>query len=639
MHQHSDFNEKKWYRTIYDNWERVSDIDELIVQDKKTWKDYLAVANYASDEEAFLLCELEKLPDRGRKMSCLHDWEEIDLIVYCTHWHLRGHINDPYNEHWINPESGIKEMAIGWYAWGWLMPNTKPALNTYELFNDYFIRVIKAEQQQSPGVRTYNMGHFCVNDWKDKEWNRQNNIEECKLWLQHERCMWLKVYPGLEGEWSVTTWFWWSETYQCTAEEWSTLDLAAQACLETDKTLTVHCETPWLSQNTWEAERDYIKNVILPLAKRYPKLKLVVAHVTLKSTVLDVIRANMMFWSNIHMEFTADHLFSNKDDIKNIAKRMDKLDPELQWKWAWLWECFPQVRWNEDVENLTLEWWDENRDFLWRCMKMATRTPYFKILLWTDHAPHPKENKLKENPSRWISSYKDSLRIYAEIAKQNWITVEQFKQFTSGNAIELHSFLKNLYDNDDLRETTLIHKGPIQMNPSERKRREEKAITSLYYLVNEIPRYYERKDFELYHGRLDNWKKLTTFPSELEHVIQELEYYLDDFNNTRLMIKECDTYKDWKYIHQEYMPIDPVKKIKRLRELQELMAWVNITNELIWKDNELIRRNFLEITYYINLIGSFEKKLEKNNTLELSHYDWNVLSPYWSEYVNFTIEK
>jgi len=632
------FDEKRWYETIYNNfneWEAISDdVDEIIFK-AKNGKEYLAVVDYASDEEAFILCELEKLPEGWRKMSELADGEEIDLIAYCTHGHARWYRGDSYSDSWITPESAIDEMEIWWLAGSWMMPNTKPALNTFSKFDNYFKKVIKAEQKQEPEVRTFNMWHFCITDWKDAKGNRKNNIEECKKWLEHERCMWIKIYPASEKSWSVTTGFWWTGTHQQWIEDGSTTDLAAQACLEVDKTLTIHCETPWKSQETGEAERDYIKNTVLPLAKKYPNLKLVIAHVTLKSTVLDVIKANAMYGSNIHMEFTADHLFSNKDDIKNIGKRMDALDPSLQWKWEWVAQCFPQVRWDENHLLKDASAWDDNRDFLWRCMKMATRTPYLKIMLWTDHAPHPQANKLKENPSRWISSYRDCMRIYAEIAKQNWITVEQFKEFCSWTAIGLHYELTKQDFDGNLRVMTLVHKEKQKMNPQVKFMKEMDLTTSVSYIWNQLLKFYHDTDFELlnWYGSKKKYK--------LYQAIKEFWVHIYWFNNTDKSIKKIDTYENWNILNKSYSELELIRKTDTLKEIVKLLNpdYHNKEFRERFLENELFAYNLDKVKQYLHLTEELNHKLQKENTLWSHHYDWNVLSPYDWEYVDFIVKK
>ena len=78
------------------------------------------------------------------------------------------------------------------------------------------------------------------------------------------------------------------------------------------KTLTIHCETPGMGTEK-EAEEHFIETTLLPLAKKFPLLKLIVPHVTLASTAKKILQWNEEYGTRIHMELTAHHLFFSEE--------------------------------------------------------------------------------------------------------------------------------------------------------------------------------------------------------------------------------------------------------------------------------------------------------------------------------------
>ncbi|SEH05531.1 amidohydrolase family protein [Candidatus Venteria ishoeyi] len=152
-----------------------------------------------------------------------------------------------------------------------------------------------------------------------------------------------------------------------------------------------------------EAEENFITHVLIPLAKKFPDLKLVVPHVTLRSTAESILQCNEKFGSKIHMELTAHHLFFDLE--KNPEKGFLKV--------------FPHIRSSED------------RDYLQSLLVQIGKNPYLYLMYGSDHAPHPKVLKEKAYATApgGISSLANSIQIILTIAEKQGCDIDQMRSF------------------------------------------------------------------------------------------------------------------------------------------------------------------------------------------------------------------
>lgn len=146
------------------------------------------------------------------------------------------------------------------------------------------------------------------------------------------------------------------------------------------------------------AEEHYIEHTVLPLCKRYPALKFVVAHTTLLSTAKTVIACNEEFGTNIWMELTPHHVRYEENQI---------VDNFL--------ECFPRIRSAAD------------RDGLMNLLAEIGTNPHCKLMHGTDHAPHTIP--AKENGSRGIPNFRDTVPMILELAARHSMTTTQLQTF------------------------------------------------------------------------------------------------------------------------------------------------------------------------------------------------------------------
>lgn len=334
------------------------------------------------------------------KISDLQDGDAVVIKnLTCTHNHTRWH---EYEEWGITTEWSYHEAIAWWITSSFWMPNTKPAITSSRLVDDFF------EQGKDLPIRTYM--HF---------WARDDNFQECDTALAHPRVVSLKVYPAWKDETGeaqvVTTSFAWTkaEVFDHSPEPGHTLDHLAQMCIKHNKPMIIHCETP----NMWHtpiAEEHYIDHTVLPLCQRYPELKFVVAHTTLLSTAQKVIESNRTYGTDIYMELTPHHLWFTVDQIKEEDEN--------------ILECYPRLRQETDragLLNLLTQIWTD---------------PAIKLMHGTDHAPHTKE--AKKNGSRGIPNFRDTVPMFLTLAQQTWLTTTQLQLFFRWIAEECYPLLR-----------------------------------------------------------------------------------------------------------------------------------------------------------------------------------------------------
>lgn len=341
-------------------------------------------------------------------MTLVKAWEEdvlltalqaSDEIVFksitCTHTHTRWH---EYEDAGITTTGSYEEATAGGISTTFAMPNTKPAMVTLDLVNE-FLETVK----DAPGQHYVHFGA------------RDDNFEECEKALADPRVVSLKIYPAWKNESGeegvVTTSFAGvkAEVFDHSPEAGSTLDTLGQLCIKHNKPMIVHCETP-NKGHAPIAEEHYIQHTVLPLCKRLPHLKFVVAHVTLLSTAENIIACNKEFDTNIYMELTPHHLWWDEDDIQDNFL-----------------ECFPRIRSRAD------------RDGLRMLFAQIGKNPACKFMHGTDHAPHSIEAKI--NGSRGIPNLHDSVAMIMTIATSLHMTTGQLQQFFRGIAEECYPFL------------------------------------------------------------------------------------------------------------------------------------------------------------------------------------------------------
>ncbi len=335
--------------------------------------------------------------------------EVVFKNVTCTHNHTRW---NEYAEWGITTVWSYHEAIAWWITSSFWMPNTKPPITSSRLVDDFF------EQGKDLPIRTYM--HF---------WARDDNMQECDQALAHPRVVSLKVYPAWKDDSgeakNVTTSFAGhkAEVFDHSPEPGHTLDQLAQLCIKYNKPMIIHCETPNMGY-TPVAENHYLDHTVLPLCRRLPELKFVVAHTTLLSTAQKVLASNRDHGTNIYMELTPHHLWFTVDQIKEEDQN--------------LLECYPRLRAEEDRAGL-----------LDLFTQIGTDSA-IKLMHGTDHAPHTKEAKIKG--SRGVPNFRDTLPMILTLASKTQMTTSQLQLFFRWMTEECYSFLSEV-EKDDMYTT------------------------------------------------------------------------------------------------------------------------------------------------------------------------------------------
>ena len=310
-----------------------------------------------------------------------------NIIDTHTHWRWQE-----YKKQKIDPITTMEEAKKGGIHTVVFMPNTKPAIVTVKNLEEYLNFI---EKRKKINYKVY-------------IWANDNNLEEIAKMLDYPEVVWVKVYPVSWKNWSITTSFdsiWVSNK---DISNGSVLDQIALLVLEKNKVLTFHSEDPDLGHSPI-AEKTYLKNVIIPLAKKYPNLKIIVAHTSCEATARKIIKTNKKYWTNIYIELSPHHLFLSESVCAKNG----------------LYKCFPPIRKLSDVK------------FLQSLLKLQDKD--IKLIFWTDHAPHPwklKKYTYKKAPW-WIANIQDALAVILTVADQQNLTRWKLEQFISWTASEL----------------------------------------------------------------------------------------------------------------------------------------------------------------------------------------------------------
>ncbi len=301
------------------------------------------------------------------------DWVS-DSYNGSHHGHSRLHEKKKY---WITVRSSIQEALQGGMNTVMWMSNTQ--------------RVDEQGNKLGAVVNMSNLENFveelnaAENEWLGKHYIHfaatNTNIREIQEALEHPNVAWVKIYPEAPDGSSVTTSFAGSTNKEwvsrLTVERWWIIDQIADACIQNNKTLTRHSETPgiWTKNYGWwelpiAALHSAIERIIA-LSLRKPELKIVNAHTSLMQEAELLIDANQKLGTNIWLELSPQYMVLSQE--KHVFA--DSIYGNSIYK------CFPNVRkaWNNGplIDLLASEWEDG-----------------VNILEWWDHAPHATEEKM-----------------------------------------------------------------------------------------------------------------------------------------------------------------------------------------------------------------------------------------------------
>ncbi len=300
--------------------------------------------------------------------------EEIKIInPFDMHLHLRD---------W-EMLTQVAPLSAKQFCWALVMPNLVPPIEDLKYLEEYKNRILESV---SKGLKTSVDNIFTPY----MTLNFRSDYSRKFLEQAKEKIIWIKMYPkGL-----TTNSDSWIEGFDL--EE---LRPVLENMQELEIPLNIHWETDWF---VMDAEREYAW-IYEILAKEFPKLKIIMEHITTKQTAELVDK-----YDNLYATVTLHHLVLTLD---NVAKW--SLQPHNY--------CKPIAKTPEDRVVLL--------------KKVLNWNP--KIMFWSDSAPHPQDSKESEYCSAWAFSAPNALQALAEIFTRFW-KQENLQNFVSNNA-------KNIY--------------------------------------------------------------------------------------------------------------------------------------------------------------------------------------------------
>ena len=188
---------------------------------------------------------------------------------------------------------------------------------------------------------------------------------------------------------------------------------ALEAMAELDIPLCVHGETNGF---VMDREAEFV-SIYEKLASAFPKLKIVMEHITTKESVAALDR-----FENLYATITIHHLLITLDDVAG-----GMLQPHLF--------CKPIAKRPEDREAL---------------LKVALEA-HPKVMFGSDSAPHPRHAKEACGCAAGVFTAPIALQLLAELFERNKASLENLQAFISGNA-------QNIYNIEVAQKSVVLEK-------------------------------------------------------------------------------------------------------------------------------------------------------------------------------------
>jgi dihydroorotase len=243
------------------------------------------------------------------------------------------------------------------------MPNLKPPMSTVALVSSYRERILKAlpETMQFQPL----MSLYLTN---------ATSAEEVRKAKEKDFIIGFKLYPA-----GATTH---SDAGVTVIEN---IYPALEAMQETGLVLQVHGEVTHGNVDIFDREAVFIDEVLTPIAKRFPALKIVFEHITTRTAVQFVQQAR----PGIAATITPQHLLHNRNAIFQGGVR-----PHYY--------CLPILKREEDRQALVA----------------AASSNDSRFFLGTDSAPHAQHTKENACGCAGIFSAHAAMELYAEAFEQ-----------------------------------------------------------------------------------------------------------------------------------------------------------------------------------------------------------------------------
>lgn len=298
--------------------------------------------------------------------------------------------------------SKVAKYSINQFSGGLLMPNTSPKIITYEELGEYTREVDEeiGDKQFFP-IFTY---YLC----------KEFRLIDLRIAWKNNQIHAVKYYPeggttdsdkGLKGFYEVRD----------VLEEMQKLGIP----------LLIHGETPELNGEVvgdFKREKVFMETELVALVKEFPRLRIVLEHITTKAAV-DFVMAH----TNVIATITPQHcllddraLFNGlafKERTQNYTLKQGGMNPSLM--------CRPILKDVADVYAIQA------------ALIRQAREGGRKFYLGTDTAPHMSENKYKEGCACGMFTAPIALEMYA-IAFEQMGILDHLQVFASDIAAEFY---------------------------------------------------------------------------------------------------------------------------------------------------------------------------------------------------------
>jgi dihydroorotase len=188
--------------------------------------------------------------------------------------------------------------------------------------------------------------------------------------------------------------------------------------------LLVHGEVTDASVDIFDRERVFLERVLLPLTQRFPKLKIVVEHVTTREAVQFVREAS----DNIAATITAHHLLLNRNALFSGGIRPHHY-------------CLPVIK----------------REAHRRALVEAAVSGSAKFFLGTDSAPHARNTKETACGCAGVYTAHGGIELYAEAFEREG-ALDRLENFASRHGADFYGLAYN-------NERITLEKTEIEVAP------------------------------------------------------------------------------------------------------------------------------------------------------------------------------
>lgn len=218
---------------------------------------------------------------------------------------------------------------------------------------------------------------------------------------------------------------------------------ALEAMSELNIPLCVHGETNGF---VMDREAEFV-SIYESLASAFPKLKIIMEHITTKESVDALDR-----YENLYATITAHHLLITLDDVAG-----GMLKPHLF--------CKPIAKRPEDREAL---------------LKVALEA-HPKVMFGSDSAPHPQHAKESCGCAAGVFTAPIALQVLAELFEKEHAPLENLQAFVSGNAQKIYGITppaKTVMLEKKSFHVPSNYKGVVPMYADEQIRYSIKAVSN-----------------------------------------------------------------------------------------------------------------------------------------------------------------